>query len=43
MGTFEQKKALAAQFNLMDDTFFSVVMEFNDAAEYLPHSLWASR
>ncbi|MDE6727869.1 MAG: hypothetical protein K2J80_08015 [Oscillospiraceae bacterium] len=35
MGTFEQKKALVAQFNLMDDTFFSVVMEHNDAAEYL--------
>ncbi|MCM1276859.1 MAG: Rpn family recombination-promoting nuclease/putative transposase [Lachnospiraceae bacterium] len=35
LGTFEQKKALVAQFNLMDDTFFSVVMEHNDAAEYL--------
>ena len=35
VGSFEQKKALAAQFNLMDDTFFSVVMEHNDAAEYL--------
>ena len=35
VGTFEQKKALVAQFNLMDDTFFSVVMEHNDAAEYL--------
>lgn len=35
IGTFEQKKALVAQFNLMDDTFFSVVMEHNDAAEYL--------
>ncbi len=35
LGTFEQKKALVAQFNLMDDTFFSVVMEDNDAAEYL--------
>lgn len=35
IGTFEQKKALVAQFNLMDDTFFSVIMEHNDAAEYL--------
>ena len=35
IGTFEQKKALVSQFNLMDDTFFSVVMEHNDAAEYL--------
>ena len=35
VGTFEQKKALVAQFNLMSDTFFSVVMEHNDAAEYL--------
>ncbi len=35
IGSFEQKKALVAQFNLMDDTFFSVVMEHNDAAEYL--------
>ncbi len=35
VGTFEQKKALVSQFNLMDDTFFSVVMEHNDAAEYL--------
>ncbi|MCM1167043.1 MAG: Rpn family recombination-promoting nuclease/putative transposase, partial [Ruminococcus sp.] len=35
LGTFEQKKALVAQFNLMDDTFFSVVMGHNDAAEYL--------
>lgn len=35
VGTFEQKKALVAQFNLIDDTFFSVVMEHNDAAEYL--------
>ena len=26
---------MVAQFNLMDDTFFSVVMEHNDAAEYL--------
>lgn len=35
VGTFEQQKALVAQFNLMDDTFFSVIMEHNDAAEYL--------
>lgn len=35
VGTFEQQKALVAQFNLMDDIFFSVVMEHNDAAEYL--------
>lgn len=35
IGSFEQKKAAAAQLNLMDDIFFSVVMEHNDAAEYL--------
>lgn len=35
VGSFEQQKALVAQFNLIDDTFFSVVMEHNDAAEYL--------
>ncbi len=35
VGSFEQQKALVSQFNLMDDTFFSVVMEHNDAAEYL--------
>ncbi len=26
IGTYEQKRALAAQFDLMDDTFFSVVL-----------------
>ena len=35
VGSFEQQKALVSQCNLMDDTFFSVVMEHNDAAEYL--------
>ena len=35
MGTFEQKKACVAGFNLMDDIFFSVVMRSNAAAEYL--------
>lgn len=35
IGTYEQKRALVSQFNLMDDTFFAVVMENNDAAEYL--------
>ncbi|MCM1335071.1 MAG: hypothetical protein NC237_08465 [Eubacterium sp.] len=35
IGTFEQKKALVAQFNLIQDTFFSVVMEHIDAVEYL--------
>lgn len=35
VGTFEQKKALVAQFNLMDDTFFSVVLENREACEYL--------
>lgn len=35
IGTFEQKKAAAAQLNLMDDIFFSVVLEHKDAAEYL--------
>lgn len=35
LGTFEQKKALVSQFNLMDDTFFSVVLEDKAACEYL--------
>lgn len=35
VGTYEQKKSVVAQFNLMDDTFFSVIMGHNDAAEYL--------
>lgn len=40
IGTFEQKKALVSQFNLMDDIFFSVVMGDNGAAEYLLTSLF---
>ena len=35
IGTFEQKKSLVAQFNLIDDTFFSVVMRDKGACEYL--------
>ena len=35
IGTYEQKRALVSQFNLMDDTFFSVVMENKAACEYL--------
>jgi len=34
-GTYEQKRALVAQFNLMDDTFCSVVLEDKAACEYL--------
>lgn len=34
-GTFEQKKAAVAKFNLTDDLFFSVVMENKAACEYL--------
>lgn len=33
--TYEQKRAMVAQFNLMDDTFFSVVMRDKAACEYL--------
>ena len=33
-GTYEQKRALVAQFNLMDDTFCSVVLEDKAACEY---------
>ena len=33
--TYEQKRAAVANFNLMDDTFFSVVMSNNAACEYL--------
>lgn len=35
VGTFEQKRALVSQFNLMDDIFFSVVLENKAACEYL--------
>ena len=35
VGSFEQKKALVSKFNLMDDTFFAVVMEDKEACEYL--------
>ena len=35
IGTYEQKRALVAQFNLMDDTFCSVVLEDKAACEYL--------
>ncbi len=35
VGTYEQKRALVAQFNLMDDTFCSVVLEDKAACEYL--------
>lgn len=35
IGSFEQKKKAVAQFNLMDDTFFSVVLEDRAACEYL--------
>lgn len=38
-GTFEQKKALVSQFNLMDDDFFSVVMMHKDACEYVIRAL----
>ncbi len=35
IGTYEQKRALVSQFNLMDDTFCSVVLEDKAACEYL--------
>ena len=35
VGTYEQKRALVSQFNLMDDTFFYVVLENKAACEYL--------
>lgn len=35
IGTYEQKRAVVAKFNLMDDIFFSVVLDHKDAAEYL--------
>ncbi len=38
-GTYEQKRALVAQFNLMDDTFCSVVLEDKAACEYLLSAL----
>ncbi len=39
VGTYEQKRALVAQFNLMDDTFCSVVLEDKAACEYLLSAL----
>ncbi len=39
VGTYEQKRALVAQFNLIDDTFFSKVLEDNAACEYLLKAL----
>ena len=39
IGTYEQKRALVSQFNLMDDTFFSVVMRNRAACEYLLSAL----
>ncbi|MCH5196777.1 MAG: Rpn family recombination-promoting nuclease/putative transposase [Oscillospiraceae bacterium] len=39
IGTYEQKRALVSQFNLMDDTFFAVVMRNKDACEYLLSAL----
>lgn len=35
IGTFEQKKALVADFNLLSDDFFSVVMKDKAACEYV--------
>ena len=35
IGTFEQKKKLVSQFTLLDDTFFSVVMQDEETAEYV--------
>lgn len=35
VGTYEQKRAVVSQLNLMDDIFFSVVMEDKEACEYL--------
>ena len=37
--TYEQKRALVAQFNLIDDIFFSVVMRDKAACEYLLSAL----
>lgn len=39
VGTYEQKRSMVEQFNLMDDTFFSVVMENKEACEYLLSAL----
>ena len=35
IGSFEQKKKLVSQFTLFDDTFFSVIMQDKDTAEYV--------
>lgn len=39
IGTYEQKRVLVSQFNLMDDTFFSVVMRDKAACEHLLSAL----
>lgn len=39
IGTYEQKRKLVSQFNLMDDTFFAVVLENKEACEYLLSAL----
>ena len=38
-GSFEEKKELVSQFNLMDDDFCSVVLENKEACEYVIHKL----
>lgn len=39
IGTYEQKRAVVAQLNLIDDIFFSVVMRDKAACEYLLSAL----
>lgn len=43
IGSYEQKRELVSQFNLMDDIFFSVVLEDNAACEYLLTALLGKR
>ena len=35
IGTFEERQSIVEQFNLMDDNFFSVVMQNKAACEYV--------
>ena len=39
IGTYEQKRKAVSGFNLMDDTFFAVVLEDREACEYLLSAL----
>lgn len=43
IGTFEQKKAQVAKFNLMHDDFFAIVMKDKEVCEYVLEILLGKR